>query len=104
MKKLEQIKNDYAKVQHYDNWDSLLNKQESLANIEWHYNNIIELAQMECLKLASESATMKVEYPDECYSDSNEYGAKFVNAHDVECGGEYGFVEIEKDSITNENN
>lgn len=56
MKTLEQIKNDYAKVQHYDNWDSLLNKQESLANIEWHYNNIIELAQKECLKLASENA------------------------------------------------
>lgn len=56
MKTLEQIKNDYAKVHHYDNWDSLLNKQESLANIEWHYNNIIEIAQKQALQNASEKA------------------------------------------------
>lgn len=82
MKTLEQIKNEYAKVEHYDNWDSLLNKQESLVNIEWHYNNIIKLAQMECLKLASDKAMLNWKFiPFEYYSPF-----------------------VDKESITNENN
>jgi len=55
----------------------------------------------EALQEASEKATMKLEYPDEAYQESNETGLKFACADDISRGGEYGSVEIEEDSILN---
>lgn len=51
------------------------------------------------LEAASENATMKVEYDDEAYQESNEYGQSYVSAHEVERGGEYGGITIEAESI-----
>lgn len=81
---------------------------EELSGEPLHQDIVIEVMiefakfhTQEALKQASEKATMKVEYPDECYSESNEYGQTFVDAHDVDCSGEYGQITIEKDSILN---
>lgn len=63
---------------------------------------MIEFAKyhvQKALKAASKNATMKVEYDDEAYQESNEYGQSYVSAHEVEKGGEYGGITIEAESI-----
>ena len=62
---------------------------------------MIEFAKMhltEALKQASEKATMDLSYPSP-YEDSNEIGLSYANADEISRGGEYGSVEINKESI-----
>lgn len=56
MKTLEQIKNEYAKTQHYGCWNELLLNNDTFTVGNLHLNNVIKIYAMECLKLASENA------------------------------------------------
>lgn len=89
----------------YKNYTALTEGHyEYLVDEEGFKEALIEFAKyhvQEALKEASKKATMKVEYPDECYQGSNEYGQTYVCAHDVEHVGEYGGISIEEDSILN---
>lgn len=61
----------------------------------------IEFAKMhvaEALKQAGEKVTMNLSYPSP-YEDSNEKGLTYANADEISRGGEYGSVEIDKESI-----
>ena len=58
MKTLEQIKNDYAVDLGYMSWKYMLShfvetKQSALLNL--HFNEVMKIYAMECLKLASEN-------------------------------------------------
>jgi len=72
-----------------------------LKNIEEFMIEFARFHVERALQTASRNATMKVEYPDECYQDSNEYGQSFICAHEVEHNGENGNISIEKESILN---
>jgi len=52
------------------------------------------------LKSAAEKVTMELTYPSP-YEDSNEQGLTYANADEVSRGGEYGSIEVEKQSILN---
>lgn len=82
MKTIERIKNDYAQEQHYNDWESLIYKQESIRNIEWHYKNIILLIQEECLHNAYKNAKIEPYQPHSSIT----------------------FHKVVKESIINENN
>ena len=57
MKTLEQIKDDYAVSQGFENWRNLfLNTSECFESFEYYENEVMILTQKECLKLASENA------------------------------------------------
>lgn len=78
---LEQIKNNYAVSQGFENWRNLfLNTSECFESFEYYENEVMILVQKECLKRASENA----------YLNGSEYSR---------CG-----CEINKESITNEIN
>ena len=57
MKTLEQIKNDYAVTQSFQNWIHLMQYHiliDSQHVLDAHFNNVMTITQKECLKLASE--------------------------------------------------
>lgn len=75
---LERIKNDYAISKGYADWFSLLlttTRNNEYYILELHIETVMVLLQKECLKLASENACLEI-----------------------------GINEIDKQSITNENN
>lgn len=75
---LEQIKNDYAKINDYSSWESMIRiyvKHSKINEIISHENKVMKIYAKECLKLASENACLEI-----------------------------GINEIDKQSITNENN
>jgi ASC-1-like (ASCH) protein len=91
--------------------DDIIIKYESTSGLnlgkDYNYENLkkclVEFAKLKvtkALEKANENATMEVIYPDD-YADSNEKGLTYVNAHDVERGGEYGCITIEEESILN---
>ena len=52
---LEQIKNNYAVSQGFENWRNLfLNTSECFESFEYYENEVMILVQKECLKRASE--------------------------------------------------
>lgn len=77
MKTLKQIKDDYAKTQHYGCWNELLLNNDAFTVSHLHLNNIMKIYAMECLKLAYENA--------EFYQDGD-------------------LAVLDYESITNENN
>ena len=79
MKNLKQIKNDYAIQQGFANWYELITYCNE-KYLDYYITEVIILVQKECLKRASENA----------YLNGSEYSR---------CG-----CEINKESITNENN
>lgn len=86
-------KNDFNPPSEYDKtlWDTEV------------INTMIEFARMHvqaALDAASEKATMDLRYPSP-YEDANEKGLSYAIAEEVSRGGEYGSVEIDKDSILN---
>lgn len=57
MKTLQTIKDDYAKEQGFNDWNDLLfklGKQERYHTLDTHFDSVIKLYAMECLKKASE--------------------------------------------------
>lgn len=67
---------------------------------------LIQFARMkvrDALESAAEKATMNLYYPSP-YEDSNEKGLTYANADEISRGGEYGSVEIDKESILNSYN
>lgn len=96
---LEQIKNDYAVSVGFENWRNLfLNTSECFESFEYYENELMILAQKECLKRASENANLN-KY------DCDEFGIRYHNSNvdgvSLENGSLY---EVNKESITNENN
>lgn len=81
MKTKEQIKNDYAKAQGYEDYslilDDLINEEISILRFYELENEAMEIYAKECLKLASENATIEI--------------SNFA-------------THVHKESITNENN
>ena len=53
MKTLEQIKNDYSVSEGYDDWYHLLYDVNSRGILDNHFEELMKLYAMECLKLAS---------------------------------------------------
>ena len=93
--------------------EELFNKyKEHVALTEGHYDYLIEKEEFKtaliefakyhverALKEANKKATMDIIYRDEAYT--NEYNQKYVSAHDVERGGEYGNITVNDSSILN---
>lgn len=93
-----------AKEWGYDSWADYMNfcRDQGLSPDEIGYDSIaIEFAEFhvkEALKSASEKVTMNLTYPSP-YEDSNESGLTFASADEISRGGEYGSVEVDKESI-----
>lgn len=87
MKTIEEIKNNYAKEQGFENWDKIIEKfgldgQITKSEFKEHENKVFELIQVEQQKLIAENADTKME--------------RYNDLQDV--------VVVDKSSIINENN
>ena len=78
----------------FENTGNKINQEEYSAMIEFAKYHVER-----ALKEANKKATMDIIYRDEAYT--NEYNQKYVSAHDVERGGEYGNITVNDSSILN---
>ena len=94
MKTLEEIKNKFAKNNAYNNWSEfmLLNSRNSIL-IEKAMDEIITLVQKEQQKLIADNARLQVKL-----AIKNE--PQIFNKY----GNDDGFIEVNRESIINENN
>ncbi len=58
MSRLEEIKNDYAKANQYDNWTDFIN-DEAHWMVEKHMDNVCEIYAKECSQASLEKASEK---------------------------------------------
>ena len=87
MKTLEEIKNNYATEQGFENWDKIIEKcgldgQITKSEFKEHENKVFELVQQEQQKLIADNADTKME--------------RYNDLQDV--------VVVDKSTIINENN
>ena len=86
MKTLEEIKNNYAKEQGFENWHSIKkafrDKEINFLKFERYENKLFELIQIEQQKLIADNADTKME--------------RYNDLQDV--------IVVDKSSIINENN
>ena len=61
MKTLQEIKEDYAQEQGYDDWDELSEKNNYADDYELHWTSVCIRAQKEALEKAAENAKVKME-------------------------------------------
>ena len=93
----EEIRRNYS-LEYYDEGGYQGLNEEDIIDM------MIDFAKyhvQEALESASKNATMCTNYNAECYKESEESGLEYVDVHDVERGGEFGSVHIEKESILN---
>ena len=98
MKTLQEIKNNYAQEQGYEDWDTFLNYYGG-RHPEWfdqHWTEICIRAQKKALEKAAENA--------EIHRLNLVSGYKFTGKNTVNLSGERTIFSIHKESITNPEN
>ena len=96
MKTLLEIKNKYAQVRGYDDWDELANSVQDDLEYEEHWTEICIRAQKKALEKAAENA--------EIHRLNLVSGYKFTGKNTVNLSGERTIFSIHKESITNPEN
>ena len=93
---LKTLKNLYAQVRGYDDWDELANSVQDDLEYEEHWTEICIRAQKKALEKAAENA--------EIHRLNLVSGYKFTGKNTVNLSGERTIFSIHKESITNPEN